>query len=178
MKTTQIVLAIASLLMMSACKEPNAPLVAEPAPAPAVAPVATQRVDEDVLAELDAETVGGAVTCNLESSNNVLFSSGALQAASGDTLRGWLGHDASGVPEVPRLLFRSVDGASVAVTDIVLSHERDDVVSSNGGREELRNSGFEAAIPTLAPGTYAMVLRYRVNGHPYACDNGRAIRID
>jgi len=119
-----------------------------------------------------------ASTCNLESSNNVLFAGEPIPAKSGDMLRGWLGHDVGTAPSSPRLLLRDAAGASVAAVDITLALQRDDVVQSNQNREDLRHSGFEAAVPAVAPGAYALVLRYTAGGEAYVCDNGRRIRID
>ncbi|MDA5337633.1 hypothetical protein LRM36_04305 [Stenotrophomonas maltophilia] len=183
MKVVPLVAAAITCLSLTACREPNAPIPAaarEAAPSPTEpeAAPASQGGSGAAVSELDAQKPRAAGTCNLESSNNILFASDVAPAKSGQTLRGWLGHDAAATPAEPRILLRNTAGASVAAVDIALAQQRDDVVQSNGGREDLRHSGFEVAIPALEPGIYAMVLRYTVDGEAYSCDNGRRIQID
>ena len=185
MKIVPLAVAAITCLSLAACREPNAPILAaapeaapspmEPQAAPAPAP---QGGSGDAVSELDAQKPQAASTCNLESTNNILFAGDVAPAKSGQILRGWLGHDAPATPATPRVLLRDAAGGSVAAVDIALAQQRDDVVQSNGGREDLRHSGFEVAIPAVGPGVYALVLRYTVDGQAYSCDNGRRIRID
>lgn len=188
MTSTKIALMVAASLCLTACKEPNAPVVApvvpEASPAPAsspaavASPVAPTVADSAALAALDAEKPQAAITCNLESGNDQLFTAAAMPLKAGDSLRGWLGHDTPSALDAPRILVRDAQGASVAAVTIVPADPRDDVAAANGGREDLRMSGFKAVLPQLPAGTFALVLRYRVAEQAFVCDNGRRIRID
>lgn len=178
MKFLPLTTAVATCIALVACREPNAP---EPAPASVAAePAQPQQMTTPnaSTAQLDAQQPVAASICNVESINNGLFSGDVAAVRTGDMLRGWLGHDNPATLTQPRVLFRDSVGAAAAAADIALTIQRDDVVDSNSGREDLRKSGFEVLIPPLGPGTYALVLRYAVNGQAFVCDNGRRIRID
>jgi hypothetical protein len=186
MSSTRFSLYLFAAMGLAGCQEPNAPVTAATSsPTPASAePAASPKPAADVavvgadLASLDAEKPQAAVICNLESANNVLFSAGPMVLKPGDTVRGWLGHDVPATLEMPVILVRDAHGTSVAAVGIERTEQRDDVVAANGGREDLRVSGFVVAVPELQAGTYALVLRYRVGEQAFVCDNGRQIRID
>ena len=185
MTFTKIAMIAAASLCLAACKEPNAPVApVAPETAPAAAPAAaaspapSAAADGSALAVLDAEKPQAAVTCNLESANDQLFTADAMPLKPGGALRGWLGHDTPAALGAPRILLRDPQGASVAAVTIQPADPRDDVAAANGGREDLRMSGFTAVLPELPAGTYALVLRYRVGEQAFVCDNGRRIRID
>ncbi len=175
----RIVALLAAAALLAACREPNLPAAKQPtAPPQSEQPTIaalTTRVDDARLAALDVGGAGVQTTCNIEGGGGASFASGVLSLGKGEPVWGWLGHATAGPVRDPMLLLLNGDGAPVAGVRIELVGQRDDVVAANGGREDLRTSGFTTAVPDLAAGTYALVLLYQVDGSTYRCDNGRKI---
>lgn len=179
---------LASVLLLAGCREPNAPLPASLSPVGAgggdvgTAASGQQHLVNDqagpsALEGIDVAKASDQSYCNIESVGATAFVAGSLPVAPGQKVRGWLGHATSGPVQAPVLVLLGEQGATTGVP-LQLSVPRDDVVNAYGGRAELRNSGFEAALPGVPAGTYKLLLHYAFDGKTYRCDNGRQITFD
>lgn len=175
----RIVILSLACALLAACQEPNLHAAKETTPAPqpeqAPVPALTAQVDDARLAALDVTAASVQTTCNIEGAGAGSFAGGVLSLGKGEPVWGWLGHAVAAKVHEPMLLALNGDGAPVAGVRIDLAVQRDDVVVANGGREDLRTSGFTTAVPDLPAGTYALVLLYQIDDSNYRCDNGRKI---
>jgi hypothetical protein len=170
MKSIAIVTAGSWLLLLAACREPNAnALYAE---AHAVAPAALAAAPAQVAQALPA------ALCNLEFAGDVAFGADVMPVNAPVAIRGWLGSD-DGAPRDPRLLLVDGTGAVAAQYPLTLDRERPDVVRAYPGRDGLQRSGFEVRVDpaALAPQDYHLYLAYDAAGGRHACDNGRRVRV-
>jgi len=170
-------------LGLAACQEPNAPPRTPPKTAtqevapPAAAPVVTGGA-KDAGPDVDLSASTEASFCNIESVGQLAFSGGSVKMKAGDPIRGWAGHSEAVPVESLFLLFVDPHRAVRVATPLSLSVRRDDVADAHGGREDLRNAGFESAAPALPAGQYSLMLHYVVDAKPYRCDNGRQVVVD
>ncbi|WP_329857840.1 hypothetical protein [Stenotrophomonas muris] len=174
-----------SILLLAGCREPNAPLPASTLPAGSGSddaqsaaevepPVAQDQAGPSVMEGIDVAKASDQSYCNIESVGSNAFVAGPLAVAPAQKVHGWLGHSTPAPVGSPMLVLLGEHGAAAGIA-LQLSMVRDDVVNAYGGRAELRESGFEAALPDVPAGTYKLLLHYIVDGKTYRCDNGRQV---
>lgn len=174
----QLLVAVPLLLVLAACKEPNAPAAAPPAssvgtaaPAPAAGSIAATPVD------LEGRKAG--TLCNLEFVDGKPFGADAAPVAAGAVIRGWLGDDSGDAPVAPMLVVQGQSADTAINIPIVLNMSRSDVAQAFPAKSGLGNSGFEVSLQpaSLGPGQYHLYLTYSIGTEGRLCDNGRIIVI-
>lgn len=161
---------MAGLLLLAACKEPNAPSAsAPPAPAPTVEAPQTR----------GATSQGGQTLCNIESIDGKLLGAESATLRSGAKVQGWLGDDSGQPVRDPVMVIANESGEAINAMALQLGTERKDVAAAYPAVPGLEKAGFElhfADLP-IAPGRYRIYLRYLIGGEIRLCDNGRRIDI-
>ncbi|MFY2763404.1 hypothetical protein [Arenimonas sp. MALMAid1274] len=185
-----LLLSLAPVLMLAACREPNAP-----APEPAAPAAATEAAPVAAAAATPSPIASGAETyaegakfipgtlCNIEYLGTVAFGAEPVLLDAPQSLRGWLGDEQGATPRDVELRF--VDDADnvMARVPLQLGGSREDVAAAFPGKAGLANGGFNQALSPagLPAGTWRVHLVYTAGegagARAVSCDNGRRVTV-